>query len=336
MAPAIADGVTAAPRARRTLARVTHAAPLATLAAELDGAPAGAVCRRGPDGALRRAEPGPAGPLVLAAHPAGDVTEITLWGPAATPGPAIDAAVEAALAWCGARDDPSALADLAATDRRIAALLAATGPVRLSRVPRLEEALGRAVIGQLVQRVEARRSCAQLATAVGTAADGLWAWPTPQQLGSTPSWSLRRCGISGRGARSLHAASLEHGALVTAAARGWATLDARLRTLPGVGVWTSAETRLALGDPDAVSVGDANLPALIAHVLGGCGGDGAARRRARPPHEASDEEMLEVLEPFQGQRGRVVTLVKRAVGMRVVAGPPRRAPRAALSAHRYW
>jgi 3-methyladenine DNA glycosylase/8-oxoguanine DNA glycosylase len=86
----------------------------------------------------------------------------------------------------------------------------------------------------------------------------------------------------------------------------------RLTALPGIGPWTAAEVSLvALGDADAVSVGDYHLPSLVAFALAG---------EAR----ADDERMLEILEPYRGQRGRVVRLLE-ASGI----GPPRRGPRMA-------
>lgn len=86
----------------------------------------------------------------------------------------------------------------------------------------------------------------------------------------------------------------------------------RLRSLPGIGPWTVAEVlRCAFGDPDAVSVGDFHIPNSVAWALAG---------EAR----ANDERMLELLEPYRGQRGRVQRLLE--VG-RVLA--PRYGPRMA-------
>ncbi len=84
----------------------------------------------------------------------------------------------------------------------------------------------------------------------------------------------------------------------------------RLLSLPGIGEWTAAETmRLALGDPDAVSVGDYHLPGLVCRAL------------ADEPR-GTDERMLELLEPYRGQRARVALLVEHAGLLQ-----PRRAPR---------
>jgi 3-methyladenine DNA glycosylase/8-oxoguanine DNA glycosylase len=72
----------------------------------------------------------------------------------------------------------------------------------------------------------------------------------------------------------------------------------RLRLISGIGPWTVAETmQRALGDPDAVSVGDYHLPNMVVHVLTG---------RAR----GTDEEMLELLAPWAGQRQRVMRLIE--------------------------
>ena len=86
-------------------------------------------------------------------------------------------------------------------------------------------------------------------------------------------------------------------------------------SIAGVGRWTSAEVRrVALGDPDAVSVGDYHLPHAVAWALAG---------EAR----ADDARMLELLEPFAGHRARVVRLIEVAA-----IGAPRRGPRMPLRA----
>ena len=85
---------------------------------------------------------------------------------------------------------------------------------------------------------------------------------------------------------------------------------ARLTTFPGVGPWTTAEiARLALGDADAVSIGDYHLPNIVAWAL------------AREPR-GDDERMLELLEPYVGHRGRVQLLLE-AGGIRAPAFGPR-------------
>jgi 3-methyladenine DNA glycosylase/8-oxoguanine DNA glycosylase len=105
-----------------------------------------------------------------------------------------------------------------------------------------------------------------------------------------------------------HAARLERATALSHPAA--ATL---LTSVPGIGAWTAAEVaQVALGDRDAVSVGDYNLPHLVSWALAG-------ERRG------TDTRMLELLAPFAGHRARVVRLLELS-GRR----PPRRAPHAPL------
>lgn len=277
----------------------------------------------------RRAEPGPAGALTLAAAADPGATAVQVWGPASTPPATVEEALEAATAWAGLRDDLSGVHEVLTSTPTLRRLVDEVGEVRLGRTPRVGEAFGRSVIEQLVQSKEARRSIAQLVACSGERADEhRWAWPTATALGSTPVWDLRRCGISGRMAKALHAGAVEDARLERS--RGeWAALERRLLALPGVGPWTSAETRVRLGDPDAVSVGDYHLPTTVGYALAGPDGDG-------PDGTWTDVGMLELLAPYAGQRARVIRLVETASVQGLVARRQRRGPRAALSAHRYW
>lgn len=285
----------------------------------------GAVALRLRPGLVRRAEPGPCGPLVLEARQRGSHVDVQVWGAPSTPPAAREQALDATRAWVGWYDEVPDLVALTAGHAALQQAARRVGDVRLSRLPRVGEAVGRAVLGQLVQGIEANRSIAQLAAAIGLPASrDLWCWPTPPALGRTAAHTMRRCGISLRGATALHASALDDPQLERVRAE-FATLDRRLRAIRGIGVWTSAETRFALGDPDAVSVGDYNLPDTVCHALAGTA-----------PGAGSDELMLELLEPYRGQRARVLHLVVRAVGRDLLPRTRRRAPRAALSAHRYW
>jgi len=89
-----------------------------------------------------------------------------------------------------------------------------------------------------------------------------------------------------------------------------------LRSLAGIGPWTSAEIRQrAAGDPDAVSVGDYHIPALVGWTLAGVITD--------------DAGMLDLLAPYAGQRYRVTRLIELGGG-----GPPRRGPRMSVRDYR--
>ena len=91
--------------------------------------------------------------------------------------------------------------------------------------------------------------------------------------------------------------------------RSTAEATAALRTLPGIGVWTAAEVgQRALGDADAVSVGDFHLAGLVGWALVG--------------EKVDDDAMLELLEPYRGHRYRAVRMIELS-GLH----PPRRGPR---------
>jgi 3-methyladenine DNA glycosylase/8-oxoguanine DNA glycosylase len=84
----------------------------------------------------------------------------------------------------------------------------------------------------------------------------------------------------------------------------------RLQAFPGIGPWTAAEVALvALGDPDAVSVGDFHLKNGVCWALAG-------------EPRGTDERMLELLEPWRGNRARVIRLLGLGIG-----GAPRFGPR---------
>jgi len=73
----------------------------------------------------------------------------------------------------------------------------------------------------------------------------------------------------------------------------------KLRGIPGVGVWTVAETlQRSHGDPDAVSVGDFHVSKRVGWALIG--------------ERVDDDRMMELLEPWRGHRQRVVRLIEAA------------------------
>jgi 3-methyladenine DNA glycosylase/8-oxoguanine DNA glycosylase len=83
---------------------------------------------------------------------------------------------------------------------------------------------------------------------------------------------------------------------------------ARLRAVPGVGEWTAAEVAVrALGDADALSVGDYHVAAFVGWALLG-----------RPVDDAG---MVELLEPWRPHRGRVVRLLELSGASKPAFGP---------------
>lgn len=304
----------------------------------VEGRRYGATALRLPCGGAVRADLVAGQPIILRARRDGGFAILEVLGAPETPAAVADQGLAATAGWAGFHDaaEQVAFAAMCAAHPVLAAVHRRLGTPVLSALPRAWEAFGRAVLGQLVQSLEAARSGAQLAAVAGVGPvhphpARLWAWPDPQGLAATPAWTLRgRCGVSLRGARALHAGvSLAEGMERHLWERDWAGLDHVLRTLPGVGVWTSGEARLALGDPDAVPIGDYHLPEVVGVALGGLEGDG-------PGGRWSDAGMLDLLAPFAGQRGRAIRLVLSATRTGLLPSRPRRGPRAAVSRHRYW
>jgi len=121
--------------------------------------------------------------------------------------------------------------------------------------------------------------------------------PDADWLANTPSWAFHGWGVEAKRATTIRTAA--------AHARKLEELpqlpldDARrcLAAIPGVGPWTTNTVAMfALGDPDAVAVGDYWLKHVVSYAL-----TGEAR--------GTDERMLELLEPWRGQRGRVCRLL---------------------------
>ena len=128
----------------------------------------------------------------------------------------------------------------------------------------------------------------------------LWVQPSPEQLRRIPSWEWLRLHVDGGRSRPDPARGQRGAPALERAGRETPEeFDRRLRTLPGIGVWTSAEVRSrALGDPDAVSFGDYHIAKNVTYALTGEVGD--------------DERMAELLEPWAGHRHRVQRLVELA------------------------
>jgi 3-methyladenine DNA glycosylase/8-oxoguanine DNA glycosylase len=136
--------------------------------------------------------------------------------------------------------------------------------------------------------------------------------PAASTLLEITTWQWPRLGVDGHRQRAIRAAATVASRLEECVWMPRADALARLRHVPGVGEWTAAETaQRALGDPDAVSVGDYHIHDVVVHFLTG-----------RP--RGSDAEMLELLRPWAGQRQRIVRLIEHS-GI----GAPRFGPRLA-------
>lgn len=257
----------------------------------------------------------PLGPATLALRMIGDEVRATAWGAGA------EHALEAVPALCGSNDDAG---DFDAALHPLIAESARRSPgLRLTRTDEVFDALACAIIEQKVTGMQAFGAWRWLVSRFGERAPGptprpMFAPPSAEQWHRIPSWAWHRAGVEPPQSRTIVRAA-ERGDRIARAVQTAATGADRervLTSLPGVGAWTSAETRIrALGDPDAVSVGDFHLAHEVGFALTGTRTD--------------DAGMLELLAPWAGQRQRVVRLIY-ASGVQ----EPRRGPRLAPENHR--
>lgn len=206
--------------------------------------------------------------------------------------------------------DPPALARLAR--RRAGYRMGATGDLTGALLP--------AVLGQRVTAGEAHGAWTRMCWAYGEPApthplldelvrpagerddtavsDALLVPPSPRVLATLSSHELHRFGVERSRGDLLIGLARRSSSLDALIAHSPAEVRRRLCTLPGVGPWTaSIATRVAMGDPDAVLLGDLHAPSTVAWALAG-------------EQRADDARMLELLEPYPGNRARVQQLIK--------------------------
>jgi 3-methyladenine DNA glycosylase/8-oxoguanine DNA glycosylase len=249
----------------------------------------------------------PEGPATLHLNQNGAGVEVEAWGDGA------EWAAAHAPALCGDGDDDRGFRPghplLSELHRRHLGL-------RLTRTHAVFEALVPAVLAQKVTSVEAHAGYRALVAALGRPAPGpvrMTLPPPPHVLARTPYWTFHRFGIERRRADVITRAARSARRLEETVAMDMASAYERLLAFPGVGPWTAAKVALvALGDADAVPVGDYNLPHSVGYAL-----EGTSR--------STDERMLELLAPYRGHRARVIRLITLA-GI----GAPRFGPRKPL------
>jgi len=245
------------------------------------------------DGTVWRAGRTPDGPATIRLRQSAITSiEVVAWGPGAE-----HAVTVGAPGAVGAFDDPTAFAP---RDPVVAQAWRDHRTVLLTRADPFP-VLVAAVLEQKVTGNEARTAWREIVrmTADGAPGDhGLSLPPDAERVASLPSWELTRLGVTGTRAATLREVARHPRKIAALADAPLEEARAWLGRLPGVGPWTVAEVaRLALGDPDAVSVGDFHLPNIVAWALAG---------EAR----GDDARMLQLLEPYLGQRGRVQVLLE--------------------------
>lgn len=212
-------------------------------------------------------------------------------------GPGADAALELAPALAGLDDDPTRLrpvhSAVAEARRRCVGM-------RMTSGTSIVDALVWVVLAQKVVGLDARRGYRDLVRRLGDPAPGalgLLLPPDPARVASTPYWTFHECNIERRRAAVIVDVARRARRLDALAAQPAHDARLLLESVPGLGPWTAAKvTAVSHGDPDAVPLGDYHIPNTVAFALAG---------EAR----GDDRRMLELLEPYAGQRGRVINLL---------------------------
>jgi 3-methyladenine DNA glycosylase/8-oxoguanine DNA glycosylase len=253
--------------------------------------------------AAARATRTPDGPATLLAEVRGTRVEAEAWGPGA------ERVLDGLEALLGLDDDPTGFDP--SLHPVIAGLARRLSGLRLGRTGAVMEALVPAILEQRVTGSEAASAFRTLIRRYGEPAPGpvaasqrLRLHPTPGVLAALPYYVFHPLGVERRRAEIIRRVARDARRLEAltelpgSRAEVGAAAAARLRAYPGIGPWTAAEVTLrALGDPDAVSVGDVHLPNVVAFALAG-------------EPRGDDARMLELLEPWRGHRARVVRLLE--------------------------
>jgi 3-methyladenine DNA glycosylase/8-oxoguanine DNA glycosylase len=200
------------------------------------------------------------------------------------------------------------------------------GDYRIGRSDAVFESLAPACLEQVVTGKEAYLAFRLLVWEFGelapgpaddpdSSAYGMRVAPAPQAWAKIPSWRYLAAGVEERRSKPLVRSAARAAALERTLRTDNASADRALRSMPGIGPWTSAEVRQrAHGDADAWSIGDYHVGKAISWALTG--------------EKLDDDATEQILEPYRGHRFRVQMLLLMA-GLR----PPRRGPRMTLPTH---
>jgi 3-methyladenine DNA glycosylase/8-oxoguanine DNA glycosylase len=235
----------------------------------------------------------PSGPATLRFEHTPTSISAEAWGRGAAE------ALQRAPGMVGANDDPSALRT---SHELISRLQRQFGGVRITRSLQITESLIRVVFGQKVTGKEAKRSYRRMTQALGELAPGpnsqLILPVSPERIATLDYEAFHPWGVERKRAEIVIEVARRSRRLEEAAQMDLDDAYRRITAVRGIGPWSAALVGLqALGDADAVPVGDFHIPNTVAWALAG-------------EPRGDDDRMLELLEPFRPQRGRVVLLLK--------------------------
>ncbi len=172
---------------------------------------------------------------------------------------------------------------------------------RFGRTGLVFDSLVAAVCAQKVTGEEASAAVRGLSYRFGDPAPGpnpgVRLPPAAERMAAAPYWEFHDLHLEKRRADVIRAVSAEHDAIDCLALSSPQDAAAELARFRGIGAWSVAKTlEVSHGDPDQVAVGDFHIKHMVVHHLTG-------------KDRGTDEEMLELLEPFRPHRGRVARLL---------------------------
>ncbi|MFB6698390.1 hypothetical protein [Streptomyces rubiginosohelvolus] len=132
-----------------------------------------------------------------------------------------------------------------------------------------------------------------------------------------PSWEWNRAGVDWSRAAAILRACSYAPRLEEADVMALPEAMNRRQLVPGVSPWTAAEAlQRTLGAADALARADLHLPVQVGYGLTGDRG-------------GTDEQMLQLLEPYAGQRHRAARLI--LLGVRLLDRRDHRAPHSRIA-----
>lgn len=233
------------------------------------------------------------GPATLHVRCNGVQVAARAWGPGA------EQALELVPHLIGLAEEPWVLPPHPVTDR-----LHRDHPgLRLTNTRSVFEATVNIVLQQLVTWPEAAAGWRRLVERYGEPAPGprpMLILPPARRLARTDPMALTGCGIGAKRAQVIvRAAAVAH-RLEEIVDMPTEAAMARLRSIRGIGPWTASSILgMRLGRPEPILLGDYHLPHTVTYAFTG-------------EDRGTDEQMVALLAPFEGQAMRVVRLLGAA------------------------